>query len=218
MAGKNPGPAKRNGIAPSRERSPLRRISRFKKEMLDLYSEVNLDLLLEKITAGIRGYLACEQASIFIYDPEKEELTFQTATGASEKELKQIVLEKGQGVAGWIAEKGRGVIIDDCSRDPRHTVVTDRKTNFQTRSLLGVPVVMAGRLLGVLEAVNKSRGKFSQADLRLLGRMAAFLAIPLQNAVLRRKRSRRNFRSPAPSSNHSCARTRRPSPGSTSLS
>ena len=155
--------------------------------MLDLYSEVNLRLLLEKITAGIRGYLACAEASIFIYDSEKEELTFETATGEKARELKKIVMKKGQGVAGWIAAKRRGVIIDDCSRDRRHTFMVDQKTHFQTRSLLGVPVIMGGRLLGVLEAVNKLRGKFTQADLRLLAKMAAFLAIPLQNAVLIRQ-------------------------------
>jgi sigma-B regulation protein RsbU (phosphoserine phosphatase) len=163
------------------------RITRFKKEMIDLYSEVDLSQLLEKITAGIRGYLDCEEASIFIYDEEKEELAFETATGAKAEQLKRIVLRRGQGIAGWIAEKRRGVIIDDCSRDPRHTVLTDRKTQFQTRSLLGVPVLMNQRLLGVLEAVNKKRGKFSPADLRLLAKIAAFLAVPLQNAVLIRQ-------------------------------
>jgi sigma-B regulation protein RsbU (phosphoserine phosphatase) len=163
------------------------RSTHFKKEMIDLYSEVDLGLLLEKITAGIRGYLACEEASIFIFDPEKEELSFETATGRSAGELKKIVLKKGQGVAGWIAAERRGAIINDCGRDPRHAAATDAKTQFQTRSLLGVPVLMAGRLLGVLEAVNKKRGKFSQADLRLLGRIASFLAIPLQNAVLIRQ-------------------------------
>jgi len=163
------------------------RITRFKKEMIDLYSEVELGLLLEKITAGIRGYLACEEASIFIYDEEKEELAFETATGAKAEQLKRIVLKKGQGVAGWIAAERRGVIIDDCSLDPRHAAMADRKTHFQTRSLLGVPVLMAGRLLGVLEAVNKKRGRFNRADLRLLEDMAAFLAIPLQNAVLIRR-------------------------------
>jgi phosphoserine phosphatase RsbU/P len=165
----------------------VNRINRFKKEMLDLYSEVNLRQLLEKITAGIRGYFGCEEASIFIFDAKKEELTFETATGAKAEELKRIVLKKNQGVAGWIAARRRGVIIDDCGRDRRHTAMTDQKTNFQTRSLLGVPVLMGGRLLGVLEAVNKIRGKFSQADLKLLTQMAAFLAIPLQNAMLIRQ-------------------------------
>jgi sigma-B regulation protein RsbU (phosphoserine phosphatase) len=163
------------------------RIHRFKKEMIDLYTEVDLNLLLEKITAGIRGYLACAEASIFIYDDEKEELSFQTATGSGARELKRITLKKGQGIAGWIAEKLQGVIIDDCRSDPRHAIQVDQKTNFQTRSLLGTPVLMGNRLLGVLEAVNKKNGRFSQADLRLLGKMASFLAIPLQNAVFIRQ-------------------------------
>ena len=163
------------------------RSTRFKKEMIDLYSEVDLHQLLEKITAGIRSYLACEQASIFIYDETKEELAFETATGAQAEQLKRIVLKKGQGVAGWVAAERRGVIIDDCASDPRHAAAADQKTRFRTRSLLGVPVLISGRLLGVLEAVNKKRGKFSGADLRLLGDIAAFLAIPLQNAVLIRQ-------------------------------
>lgn len=165
----------------------MERIARFKKEMIDLYAEVDLRQLLEKITAGIRGYLACEEASIFIYDAERQELSFETATGAQAAELKRIVLKKGQGVAGWIADTLQGVIIDDCRADPRHDSATDQKTHFQTRSLLGVPVRMAGRLLGVLEAVNKRRGRFSRADLKLLTGIAAFLAIPLHNAVLIRQ-------------------------------
>lgn len=161
--------------------------SRFKKEMIGLYAEVDLRPLLERITAAIRGYLACEEASIFIYDEERGELAFETATGAKAKQLKRIVLKKGQGIAGWIAAERRGVIIDDCSRDPRHASQTDRKTKFRTRSLLGVPVLRDGRLLGVLEAVNKKRGRFSRSDLKLLGEIASFLAIPLQNAVLIRQ-------------------------------
>jgi sigma-B regulation protein RsbU (phosphoserine phosphatase) len=160
------------------------RISRFKEEVLGLYSEVNLGALLQKITSSIKAYMGSEEASIFIYDPEKEELTFETATGKKEKELKQIILKKGQGVAGWIAEQRRGVIINDCQRDPRYTITVDQKTLFHTRSLLGVPVQMDGRVLGVLEAVNKKRGKFSSDDLRVLEKMAGFMAIPLHNAVL----------------------------------
>ncbi|MCX6556579.1 MAG: SpoIIE family protein phosphatase [Candidatus Aminicenantes bacterium] len=160
------------------------RISRFKDEVLGLYSEVNLNALLEKITASIKAYMGSEEASIFLYDPEKEELTFETATGDQEKTLKQIVLKKGQGVAGWIAAERKGVIINDSQHDPRHTGMVDRKILFQTQSILGVPVLLEDRVLGVLEAVNKKRGKFSKDDLQVLQQMAGFLAIPLHNAVL----------------------------------
>jgi sigma-B regulation protein RsbU (phosphoserine phosphatase) len=163
------------------------RISLFKEEVLDLYSEMNLGALLEKITASIKATMGSEEASIFIYDPEKEELMFETATGEKEKELKQMILKKGQGVAGWIAEQRQGVIINDCQRDPRYTSTVDQKTLFHTRSLLGVPVQMDGRVLGVLEAVNKKRGKFSSDDLQVLEQMAGFMAIPLHNAVLIRQ-------------------------------
>jgi phosphoserine phosphatase RsbU/P len=160
------------------------RISRFREEVLDLYAEVQLGALLGKITAGIKVYMGSEEASIFIYDPDKEELSFETATGDKAQDLKKIVLKKGQGVAGWVADQRQGVIINDCRRDPRYTSMVDQKTLFQTRSLLGVPVLLEDKVLGVLEAVNKKRGKFKRDDLRVLQQMAGFLAIPLHNAVL----------------------------------
>jgi sigma-B regulation protein RsbU (phosphoserine phosphatase) len=166
------------------------RIRRFREEVLDLYSEVQLGALLEKITASVKEYMGSEEASIFIYDQEKEELSFETATGGNENDLKKIILKKGQGVAGWIAEQRQGVLINDCQNDPRYSSMVDRKTLFQTRSLLGVPVLMEGKVLGVLEAVNKKKGKFNRDDLQVLQQMAGFLAIPLHNAVLFRTISR----------------------------
>lgn len=163
------------------------RISNFREELIDLYSEVNLTRLLEISAGKIKTYLDCEEASIFIYNQEKEELVFETASGDKEKELKRIVIKKGQGVAGWIAQQCRGVISNDCSQDSRFLATIDRKIDFQTRSLLGAPVLMENKVLGVLEAVNKKIGDFSAADLQLLEQMAAYMAIPLQNAVLIRQ-------------------------------
>jgi phosphoserine phosphatase RsbU/P len=163
------------------------RINDFREELIDLYSEVNLARLLEISTGKIKAYLGCEEASIFVYDREKEELVFETASGAKEKELKRMVLKKGQGVAGWIAEQRRGVISNDCRHDARFMAAVDRMVQFQTRSLLGAPVLMDDKILGVLEAVNKKSGDFSAADLQLLEQMAGFLAIPLHNAVLIRQ-------------------------------
>jgi len=163
------------------------RINRFREELIDLYSEVNITRLLEISNGKIKTYLDCEEASIFIYDREKEELVFETASGEKEKELKRIVLKKGEGVAGWIAEQCRGVISNDCGHDSRFMASIDRKIHFQTRSLLGAPVFMEDKVLGVLEAVNKKTGDFSAADLQLLEQMAAYMAIPLQNAVLIRQ-------------------------------
>jgi serine phosphatase RsbU (regulator of sigma subunit)/putative methionine-R-sulfoxide reductase with GAF domain len=159
----------------------------FKTEFIDLYSELDLNSLLDKMADKICDYLSCEAASMFLYDSRKEELYFESATGEKQEELKKIVLKKGEGLVGWVAEHNEGVIVNDCSTDPRFTAVTDKKTNFITNSILAVPVQMNRNFLGVLEAVNKKEGVFDQHDQSLLESIASFISIPLQNAMLFKK-------------------------------
>lgn len=159
----------------------------FKKEFIDLYSELDLNSLLDKMADKICDYLSCEAASMFLYDSRKEELYFESATGERQEELKKIVLKKGEGLVGWVVEHNEGVIVNDCSRDSRFTAVTDKKTNFVTNSILAVPVQMNRNFLGVLEAVNKKEGEFDKRDQSLLESIASFISIPLQNAMLFKK-------------------------------
>lgn len=159
----------------------------FKKEFIDLYSELDLNSLLDKMADKICDYLSCGAASMFLYDSRKEELYFESATGEKQEELKKIVLKKGEGLVGWVAEHNEGVIVNDCSSDSRFTAVTDKKTNFVTNSILAVPVQMNRKFLGVLEAVNKKEGVFDKHDQYLLESIASFISIPLQNAMLFKK-------------------------------
>ena len=105
----------------------------FKKEFINLYSELNLSTLLDKIADKICDYLNCEESSIFLYDSIKEELFFEIATGRKKEELKKIVLKKGEGLVGWVAEHDKSVIVNDCARDPRFTAIADEKTNINIK-------------------------------------------------------------------------------------
>jgi sigma-B regulation protein RsbU (phosphoserine phosphatase) len=158
-----------------------------RNELSELYSEIDLNSLLNKIAGKIRHDLHCEQASIFLYDELKDELYFEIATGDKQEELKQIVFKNGEGVVGWVAEHQEPLIIHDCSSDDRFSAKTDLKTNFNTRSILGVPVRCDNKLLGVLEAINKIDGKFNHENRETLESIARIVAIPLQNAVLFKK-------------------------------
>lgn len=156
----------------------------FKQEFIDLYAEIDLATLLDKIAEKIKQYLHCEESSIFMYNPSREELYFEIVTGEKEAVLKRIVLKKNEGVAGWVAAHDRSVVINDTAKDPRFTSVTDEKADFKTRSIAAVPVRMGEKLLGVLEAVNSVSNTFSEEDLTLLEYISNFIAIPLQNALL----------------------------------
>lgn len=142
---------------------------------------------MQKIAEKVKEHLDCAESSIFLYNREKQELYFEIVTGEKKKELKPVIMKKGEGVVGWIAEHEKGVVINDCEHDPRFSSFADRKTNFKTHSIAGIPVKIGQELLGVIEAVNKNRGKFHEQDLELLEYMSHFVAIPLQNALLFKK-------------------------------
>jgi len=161
--------------------------TRFKEEYFELYSELNLASLLDKIADQICYYIDCRESAIFLYDEVREELFFEIATGEKKEELKKIVMKKGEGIVGWAADRDTAVIVNDCSKDPRFNAAADRKTHFITESILAVPVRREGKLLGVLEAVNKINGKFDEKDKQLLESIASFITIPLQNALLFKK-------------------------------
>jgi sigma-B regulation protein RsbU (phosphoserine phosphatase) len=161
-----------------------------KLEIIDIFSEINLDSLLNKIVAKICLFLDCEESSIFLYNSITDELYFETATGENQAVLKQITLKKNEGIAGWIASHLKSVIINDCAKDHRFSSKADCKTLFKTKSLLGTPVTIDNSLIGIVEALNKKNGTFSADDLSTLEYLAALLAIPLQNAILFKKISK----------------------------
>ncbi|MCP4147749.1 MAG: SpoIIE family protein phosphatase [bacterium] len=161
-----------------------------RNELSDLYAEIDLRTLLDKIAGKIRHYLNCQEASIFLYDSLREELVFEIATGKMQDELKQIVFKEGEGAVGWIAQQEKPLMLNDCSTDERFSSRSDNRTNFKTESLLGVPVHRDNVLLGVLEGVNKIDGKFDDTDRELLEYISRFVSIPLQNALLFKKVSR----------------------------
>ncbi|MCK4835510.1 MAG: SpoIIE family protein phosphatase [Candidatus Aminicenantes bacterium] len=165
----------------------MEKLDQFRDDIFDLYVEINLHSLLQKIAEKVKFYLNCEESAIFLYNPEREELYFEIVTGEKQRELKQMVMRKGEGVVGWIAAHEKSVIINDCSLDRRFTSATDNQTDFKTRSIAGVPVIMEGKLLGVIEAINKQDGDFDDNDRRLMEHISNFIAIPLQNAILFRK-------------------------------
>ena len=152
-------------------------------DLFGLYAELELSTLLDKMAEKIKQTLACEEASIFLYNPGKETLTFHIVTGKKGDVLKQITLARGEGVAGWVAHHRQSLIIPDCRTDPRFSSRSDQTSSFITRSIIAAPVQTAGSLIGVLEGINKLHGSFSAADEDNLSIIARYIAIPLQNAL-----------------------------------
>jgi GAF domain-containing protein len=107
-------------------------------------------------------------ASILLYDEKRAELFFASAAGSDPKQLAAIPVPIESSIAGQIFLENHPLIINNAQQDPRHYAQVGQQINFQTRTLLGVPMRIRSRVTGVLEALNKRSGEFTQADTDLL--------------------------------------------------
>lgn len=136
-------------------------------EIMDLLSEV-LKNVLETINA--------KDGSLLVLDEDTEELVFVVVYGdLPADELIWRRLPPAAGIGGWVAERRKSVIVNDVQSDERFYPRIDEEFGFKTRSMLAAPVIGGGKVLGVVEVLNKHDGKlFNRDDLTLLTLMCRF--------------------------------------------
>jgi putative nucleotidyltransferase with HDIG domain len=129
--------------------------------------------------------MKAETGSLLLIDEKKKELYFEVALGDKEDMIKTITLALGEGIAGWVAQKGKPLIVNHPDEDSRFYRGVDGKTEFTTRNIICVPVQVKKKVVGVLEAVNRRNGAdFDEEDLALFTSLADQVAIALDNARL----------------------------------
>ncbi len=149
-----------------------------------LNTTLDLNELLNLITATATELLDCEAASILLYDEKNPRLFFAAATGSDPAELAKIPVPIEGSIAGTIFRTNQPIIINNVEDDARHFTPISDFTKSKTKSLLGVPMPIKDRLMGVLEAVNKRSGAFTDSDSAILSVTAAHAAIAINNARL----------------------------------
>src|SRR5579872_1246028 len=148
-----------------------------------LTSTLDVDALLKRIGQSAEQMFLCEASSILLLDEDKSHLFFKVATGEKGGLVGRYRVKVGDGLAGWVAEKREPLLINDVSADKRFTAQVDQVSGFKTRSILCVPMIAAGDLVGVLEVLNKKiPSGFSEGDKGLLESLAGLAALAIANA------------------------------------
>src|SRR5574339_464299 len=129
-----------------------------------LNSTLDLDALLQLITTTATELLDCEGASILLYDEKNPRLYFAAATGSDPAQLAKIPVPIENSLAGTIFRTNQHIILNDVEQDPRHYSLVSDHLKFRVKSLLGVPMPIKDRTVGVLEAINKRNGIFDERD------------------------------------------------------
>ena len=145
----------------------------------------DMDSLLRLIAQQTKTLLDVERASIIFHDPEKDELYFPAVAAEGYEAatwLSQFRFPANCGIAGWVLSEGEPALVHDVNVDKRFHGKMDENTGFVTKSILCVPLHGKQGIIGVIEAVNKKSGEFSEDDQGLLETMADNIAISIEKA------------------------------------
>jgi Nif-specific regulatory protein len=142
--------------------------------------QVDLDAVLRRIVDETTRRLDADRGTLYLVDHATRELVSRVA---HLPEIAEIRLRIGEGVAGWVAERGEPVRV--ASEDPRHAARVDALTGYRTDSMLAVPLQRAGVVVGVLQLLNKQGGSFSIDDEAALDRIAGQVVEILDGTSLR---------------------------------
>jgi signal transduction histidine kinase len=151
-----------------------------------LNSVLDLHTLLGHIISASIELTRTEQSSILLIDPSTGELRFEASTSLSGGAMEQIVVPMEGSLAGWVATHGEPVLVEDVRKDTRFFAKVDRTINFTTKNLLGVPMIAHGKVIGVVEVINKVSDDepWTEDDVNTLSALAAQAAIAIENARL----------------------------------
>ncbi|MBZ0290308.1 MAG: GAF domain-containing protein, partial [Anaerolineae bacterium] len=168
-----------------REASMIERYERLIEISQQLNSTLDLGSLLKKIISAAKELTDTEAASIMLIDPGTGDLRFEIASNIAPQDMEDIIIPKGSGIAGWVAMHGEPRVIDDVTQEPTWSNRVDDTIEFQTRSILAVPLRTHTKIIGVLEGINKIGGeKWDENDINTLTTLASQAAIAIENARL----------------------------------
>jgi class 3 adenylate cyclase/GAF domain-containing protein len=152
-------------------------------------STFDIDEVIKHTLKMIQTVINVEAGSLLLL--EDDELVFKESFNINRNinlgELKNVKLKLGVGIAGYAATRGEPILIPDVRTSHNFYPLVDEKTGFKTKSVLCVPLISKGRVLGVIEVLNKIKDEFNDGDLKLLQSIGTSVSIALENARLYQK-------------------------------
>jgi Nif-specific regulatory protein len=153
-------------------------------EINSLINSPNQDVhaLLTRILESATRLCGGEASNLLLVDRETQELYFEAALGSKSREAKQFTIKLGEGIAGWVAEHNKSIIVNDVINDKRHLRNISKKNDYPSKTMMAAPLRVQGECIGVIEVLNKKNEKnFVQDDLEWLEIFTNQAALAIQN-------------------------------------
>lgn len=129
--------------------------------------------VLNSVVTVARSIFGAAASSVFLYDREAGELVFEAVSGEGAGFLVGTRFPADRGIAGWVVASGEPVTVADLNDSPLFARELAEKTGYVPESIMAVPILHRGELLGVLQVLDPHpQSRASIADLDLLMQFA----------------------------------------------
>jgi signal transduction histidine kinase len=150
----------------------------------EISSSLDTQNVLENVTQYAKTLLDAELSALFL--PENGGTTFRatTAIGADADEVKNDVIQSGEGLLGFMMHSRRGEYVNDTANDTR-TIVVPGTEALPNEHLMGVPLLDNDKVIGIIAVWRSGIGKyFTQADLNFLTNLSRQTSLAIKNSQL----------------------------------
>jgi class 3 adenylate cyclase/GAF domain-containing protein len=147
-------------------------------------STFDMEKVLKHTMDMIRVVMNVEAGSLLLLGGDEIEFKNASSVRIDAEGLKERRLKLGRGIAGYSAARGEPVVVREILKSPHYDPDVDQVTGIEAKSLLCVPLISQGNVMGVIRVLNKKEGDFDQNDLQLLQSIATSVSIAMENARL----------------------------------
>ena len=147
-------------------------------------SDLDPGILLSRIAELICQLINAKACSVMLLDASRKRLLAKAAYGLRTERMHTLSFAIGEGVAGWVVEKGESALISDVTQDPRYVVLPENQTPIS--SMLCVPLLSRGERVGVVTATAEHTDAFDPSDLELVRFISTTIALDIENVRLHR--------------------------------
>ncbi|MCZ6775631.1 MAG: GAF domain-containing protein [Ignavibacteria bacterium] len=143
-------------------------------------STIELDKLLVLILDAAAHSINADRGTLYLVDESTGQLWSKISQG---KNMVEIRLPLGKGLAGHVAATGETINIADAYKDPRFHPEIDKKSGYKTHNVLCMPMRdRNGKIVGVFQLLNKKPGPFTPEDESFIDALSVHAAIAIENA------------------------------------
>lgn len=149
-------------------------------------STLEYEELVERVLRLVSAAAGSKAALLFRVDHQRTDMKIRYMDCTGDCKVRVFHRELGQGVIDWVARYREPVIVNKAGDDPRVDQEVGRLVGTEIRSLISVPLIGKGQMIGVIEAINKIDGEFDNSDLDVVIGLANQIAVAVDNAALYR--------------------------------